>query len=273
MINRSALALAVNKMYLLKTLLTLGTINLTKRFYMKSKLLSLSLSLTFISFSATATGPGVSTAHKQLRGVTTGASSEHQKYAPKLHVEHGCQPFAAVDDAGNYNSGLQDSGSHNGNCSSSPSGQTYVRSQCKSGFCGYMYVYYMPKDNGVPFPSLGHRHDFEEVVVWTKDGEIIGAAYSAHGDYRYHDNPHMSDGRVNPSYDIDGVTHSMAVINRNDRNKGTVWPAASWDRLTNAAKQALNDTSNFPTSVFPARDDNFINKLNEARLSSVKVTF
>ena len=132
-----------------------------------------------------------------------------------------------------------------------------------------MYVFYMPKDNGVPIASLGHRHDFEEIVVWTKGGNVIGASYSAHGDYIYDNSPYLSGGRVNAQYEINGVTHSMGKISRNARGNGQVYANASWNKLTNNAKQALNDTSNFPTSVFPARNDNFSDKLNEARISEV----
>ena len=226
-----------------------------------------------VSWNIYAKGPGVSTPHNQVQRLTTGATLDHQRYAPKLYIEHGCQPFAAVDDQGNYNAGLKDSGGHNAKCSASSTGQAYARSLCKSGFCGYMYVYYMPKDNGFPFPFLGHRHDFEEIVIWTKDGEMIGAAYSAHGDYNYHTDPYRSEGRINAAYGIDGVTHSMKKIKNADRDKGTVWPVASWDKMTPQARQALNDVSNFPSSVFAARDDNFIDKLNEARIAGVNVVF
>ena len=231
-------------------------------------------SMAVLAFSfALAAGPGNKLAHDQIQRLSTAALQVHQDLAPKLHIERGCQPFAAVDDNGNYNAGLQDSGSENGGCSSSPSAQAYARSACEGEFCGHMFAYYMPKDNGVPFPSLGHRHDFEEVVIWTKNSTIIGAAYSAHGDYNYHNNPYMSGGRVNPAYDLDGVTHSMATINNNDRDKGTVYPVASWDFMTDKARQAFNDTSNFTTSVVPFRNNNFYDKINEARLGSVNVTF
>ena len=240
-----------------------------KKFSAQLKVSIAALCLSAVSFEAFATGPGVSTAHDQLAAPTTGASSTHEQWNPKLHTEDGCRPYAPVDDAGNYNAGLQDSGSSNGGCTAAPSGITIARGVCKSGYCATMYVYYMPKDTGLPFPSVGHRHDFEEIVVWRQNGNFIGASYSAHGDYNYHTNPHMSDGRVNPAYDYDGFTHAMTTINNDDRNKGTVWPVKSWGKLTSAAKQALNDTSNFPTSVFPARDDNFICKINESRLPGI----
>ena len=218
-------------------------------------------------------GPGVSTPHKEVQRISTGALDIHLAFAPKLHVDHGCQPHAAVDDIGNYSAGLRDSGRHNGQCNSSDNGQVYARSACKESFCGHMFVYYMPKDNGFPFPFLGHRHDFEEIVIWTKNGNIIGAAYSAHGDYRYHNNPYMSDNRVNPSYDLDGFTHAMQRIENSDKGKGTVWPVASWELMTQAAKNALSDSANFPNTNFAAKDTNFIDKINEARLDSITVIF
>ncbi len=239
------------------------------------KLGTIATSLIFLLFSLSvqAAGPGARTGHNNVSKLTTGSWNSHRRYAPVVHIEHGCQPYPAVDNNGNYSAGLQDSGSHNGGCSDSNKGQIYVRSKCKNGYCGYMYVFYMPKDNGVPVPSLGHRHDFEEVVIWTRNGSIIGAAYSRHGDYSYDTNPHLVNGRVNAAYRIDGVTHSMGRIRNGDRGRGKVWPVATWDRMTTNAKRALNDTSNFPTSVFPARNDNFIAKLNEARTSNVNVTF
>ena len=228
---------------------------------------------SIVSQDVFSTGPGNSTAHNQLQRVTTGSTTTHNNYRPKVRIAHGCQPFSAVDDAGNYNAGLKDAGSHNGGCSSSPSAITYSRAKCVrrsgSNWCGYMYVYYMPKDNGVPVPSFGHRHDFEEIVVWVRDGNIIGASYSAHGDYIYDNNPYLSNGRVNAQYEINGVTHSMGRISNNRRGRGTVYQNARWNNLTSNAKQALNDTSNFPTAVFAARNDNFSDKLNEARISAV----
>ena len=235
--------------------------------------ISLTTVLCLIANFSFATGPGVKLGHDKVQRLTTGATDVHIQYAPKLHTEHGCKPFAAVDDNGNYNGGLKDSGRHNGSCGSTTTGQAYARSQCKGEFCGYMYVFYMPKDNGFPFASIGHRHDFEEVVVWTRNGQIIGAAYSEHGDYSYHTQPHMSGGRVNVAYDLNGFTHSMVKIKNSDRNKGTIWPVASWNQMTTKAKQALNDGSNFTNAVFAAKDSNFIDKLNEARLSTVTVTF
>ncbi|GLS25297.1 NPP1 family protein [Marinibactrum halimedae] len=225
--------------------------------------------LTAVASFSNAAGPGVSTGHDRLKPVSTGATSTHNRFTPKLVIEHGCQPFAAVDDSGNYNAGLNNSGAHNGGCSSSPSGQAYARSACVGEYCGHMFVYYMPKDNGVPFAFFGHRHDFEEIVVWTRNNDIIGAAYSAHGDYYYDENPYLSNGRVNASYGIDAFTHSMGAVARRDRGDGTVWPAASWELLTPRAKQALNDPSNWSAGNFAARDDNFKDKLNEARTRTV----
>ena len=213
--------------------------------------------------------------HDQLYGVTTGALGIHKKLNPKLHTEDGCKPYAAVNDSGNYNAGLEASGASNGGCTNGSFGQAIVRGVCNDqGDCATMYVYYMPKDVGF-FPVPGHRHDFEDIVIWRKNGNFVGASYSRHGEYKFHADLHMSDGRVNAAYDYNSGTHAIVSISRSDRNKGTVWPAASWKRMTPEAKATLNVDGLWGRrgAVFPARDDNFICKINDARPGGMSYRF
>lgn len=242
---------------------------------MKPQLLSL---LAVFSFG-TATHSiqshaGQALPHDQVARVTTGAETLHNRYRPRLFINHGCEPYSAVDNQGNYSQGLRDSGSHNGNCGSSNTGISYSRSACNSGWCGYMYAFYFPKDNGFPFPSLGHRHDWEEVVVWVKNNQIQGAAYSAHGDYQRDQSFSAQGNTVNVEYGIDGVTHSMRKISSNRVGDGDVWPTASWSLLNASVKSVLNSRGLFGSTNVAirdveagnTRDKDFFDKLNEARL-------
>ncbi|KAL5425027.1 hypothetical protein PMIN04_002841 [Paraphaeosphaeria minitans] len=116
-------------------------------------------------------------------GGTTGALI--LKYKPWLKVLNGCVPFPAVDAAGNTGGGLQTTGGSNSGCSSSP-GQVYARAASYNGAFAIMYSWYMPKDS--PGPGLGHRHDWENIVVWLSSASttatVRGVAISAHGDYQ-----------------------------------------------------------------------------------------
>ena len=80
--------------------------------------------------------------------------------------------------------GLEPTGGPSSMCSSS-TGQVYARAGSYNGAFAIMYSWYMPKDS--PSTGLGHRHDWENAVVWlsaqSTTAKVIGAAASAHGDF------------------------------------------------------------------------------------------
>ena len=92
--------------------------------------------------------------------------------------------------------GLATSGDPSGMCSSSP-GQVYARAGAHNGAYAIMYSWYMPKDS--PGPGLGHRHDWENIVVWlsaqSTTATIRGVAISAHGDYQKVTKPNLDGTR------------------------------------------------------------------------------
>jgi hypothetical protein len=62
----------------------------------------------------------------------------------------------------------------------------YSRRRCNNGICAIMYEYYFEKDvvaSHVP-ADAGHRHDWENVVVFYDDsGTVRKVAPSCHGGY------------------------------------------------------------------------------------------
>ncbi|KAJ3054239.1 hypothetical protein HK097_002355 [Rhizophlyctis rosea] len=120
---------------------------------------------------------------------TTG--SVYKAFKPYLEVTNGCVPFPAVDSQGNTSGGLSTSGSPNGGCSSNL-GQIYVRSTSVSNrpngaTHALLYSWYFPKDS--PSSGLGHRHEWEGVIVFLKSSSstaasnIVAVCPSAHGDW------------------------------------------------------------------------------------------
>ena len=93
--------------------------------------------------------------------------------------------------------GLNPTGGSTDGCDSSP-GQVYARGGTYNDRFGIMYSWYMPKDS--PSNGLGHRHDWENAVVWLSEestsASIIGAAASAHGDYDTSTSPDLSGDSV-----------------------------------------------------------------------------
>lgn len=80
--------------------------------------------------------------------------------------------------------GLAPTGASNGDCASS-TGQIHVRGAAYGNYYALMYSWYFSKDE--PSTGLGHRHDWEGVIVWlssstsTSAENIVAVCPSAHG--------------------------------------------------------------------------------------------
>ncbi|KAF4318865.1 hypothetical protein BBO99_00004172 [Phytophthora kernoviae] len=118
---------------------------------------------------------------------TTISEKAAVKFKPQIHVTNGCHPYPAVNSAGDTSGGLKPTGAPSGSCKGSGYGsQVYGRSTWYSGRWAIMYSWYFPKDS--PSTGLGHRHDWEHVVVWIDNPDvenptILGVSPSAHSGY------------------------------------------------------------------------------------------
>ncbi|PSN65286.1 necrosis-and ethylene-inducing protein-like protein 1 precursor [Corynespora cassiicola Philippines] len=182
------------------------------------------------------------------------------KYKPYLKVFNGCVPFPAVNSAGDTGGGLATSGDPSGGCSSS-TGQVYVRSGTYNGAFGIMYSWYMPKDS--PSSGLGHRHDWENIIVWLSSesatATVRGVAISAHGDYQKETSPPFSGTRPKIGYiSTWPVNHQLIATD----DQGGEQPAIAWESMTAAARTAIENT-NFGSATPSFRDSNFQSYLAE----------
>lgn len=99
----------------------------------------------------------------------------------------GCYPAAGISRSGQQNPGLNTSGAINGSCRDAgflEISNTLHRYACIDGadgtYCAQIYDMYFEKDQTV-HGCCGHRHDWETVAVWTKNGAITHVGASAHG--------------------------------------------------------------------------------------------
>jgi hypothetical protein len=96
------------------------------------------------------------------------------RYEPFLHIASGCQSYTAVNAKGDVSGGLDNSGSSTGGCTDTNRGQTYTRGGWLRGRYGIMYAWYFPKDQLVDTGiNAGHRHDWENVVIWIDDRKFL----------------------------------------------------------------------------------------------------
>ncbi|KAK3387787.1 necrosis inducing protein [Podospora didyma] len=163
---------------------------------------------------------------RDVRGALPASASEiENRFQPVLDFDKdGCYYTSAIDSSGNVNPGL-------GPVAKSPSSDCrdanrlennnlYSRSRCNNGWCAIMYEYYFEKDQTVwGSYGTGHRHDWENVIVFTKDNAVQRVAPSCHGKYDQASNTFRSDesGRPKIVYHQDGgLTHCFRHANEQD---------------------------------------------------------
>lgn len=122
----------------------------------------------------------------------------------------------------------------------------------------------MPKDS--PSSGLGHRHDWENAIVWVDDPTktdptILALSASAHGDY----------DTITSDFDLSGTRpliryYSVWPVNHQlgfTDTQGGEQPLIAWESLTDAARTALTNTD-FGDANVPFKDSNFDNNLAKA---------
>lgn len=163
--------------------------------------------------------------------------------------------FAAIEQLTytTYRGGLATTGDPSGGCSSS-TGQVYARAGTYNGAYAIMYSWYMPKDS--PSSGLGHRHDWENIIVWltsqSETATVRGVAISAHGDYQKVSG-HFAGTRPKIGY-ISYWPVDHQLIDTDDQ--GGEQPLIAWDSMTAAARSAIEMTD-FGDATPSFRDSNF----------------
>ncbi|WP_196158542.1 NPP1 family protein [Reinekea sp. G2M2-21] len=196
----------------------------------------------------------------------------------------GCFPAAGISRAGEQNAGLDArTGTLGGNCRNSDFlnySNTLHRSLCVdqggSEYCGHFYSLYFEKDKVLSgYDLFGHRHDWEQAAVWTKNGEVTHGSVSAHGEMTTRaiaDIPH-TNSHIRVVYHKDGIrTHSMRFAGASEAAENPYQafvtpPVISWfelygDNKTNTEMRALLNGFNYGSATIPLKDSNFLNNLN-----------
>lgn len=127
-----------------------------------------------------------------------------------------------------------------------------------------MYSWYMPKDS--PSPGLGHRHDWENIVVWlssqSSSATLRGIAISAHGKYQKETAPPLADNGTRPKIGYISfwpLNHQLIATDK----RGAEQPLIAWERMTSQARLAI-ETTNFESATPSFRDSNFEGYLKDA---------
>ncbi|MDX3454013.1 NPP1 family protein [Streptomyces sp. ME02-8801-2C] len=213
-----------------------------------------------------------------LNPLPENAGTFQKKYRPVFDYDtDSCFPAAAVDASGKLNGGLNNSGSITGGCRTDHLGKanTYSQGWCKNGWCAYLYALYFEKDQTLAgADAFGHRHDWESVVVFQKQGAEAPSYLSAsrHGGYSTHpiNEVPMDGNHVKIVYHKDGAsTHAFRFAQWGETAEA--WSDGGWDtpalvtmeNMADAPRNALWNSkwgdANFPLT------GNFQANINKAR--------
>ncbi|KUF86374.1 NPP1 protein [Phytophthora nicotianae] len=221
------------------------------------------------------------------------------KFKPQLYIpEMVCVSYPAVNAAGEVTGGLKGT---NGNdaCKYAPQGsQVYGRAGWYKDLWAIMYAWYFPKGFWLLSPS--RRHDWKSVVVWIDDPtletpKIVGVSMSK-SDSRYH-----KTTKMRPSYfagyqrldrklialpvrELSSVSNTgWRYVSRSNTSlrmryyldlgtpylnlnsvDGEYQDLVMWEQLPDAARAALNDSSNFGKAEVPFNDEHYEEHLDNA---------
>jgi hypothetical protein len=184
------------------------------------------------------------------------ADGLEQSFSPAYDYDtDGCYATAAIGADGTLNPGLSLGGDVNGHChdpAQLANANTYSREKCNNDWCAVVYASYFEKDQATLGPAaIGHRHDWEHVVVWTNANEVKYVSVSQHAGYKVAPASEIRFDGTHPKvvYNKDGAsTHDFRLANNNDEppeNSTGNWfyprlvgwngyPAGLRDKLMNA---------------------------------------
>ncbi|MDX6312422.1 MAG: hypothetical protein QOF44_1886 [Streptomyces sp.] len=152
------------------------------------------------------------------------ADGLEQTFSPAYDYDgDGCYTTAAIGADGTINPGLALGGDVNGHChdmAQLSNANTYSREKCNNGWCAVVYASYFEKDQATLGPAaIGHRHDWEHVVVWINNNQVQYVSVSQHTSYAISAASGVRFDGSHPKivYHKDGAsTHDFRFANTND---------------------------------------------------------
>jgi len=245
-----------------------------------------SLFLTLLGISAIANANPLPLAHEDasrlikrdiISPLPSNADSLEYDLQPLLDFDSdGCYNTAAIDPSGRTNPGKGATGTPEGQCRDRPqleNSNAYSRTRCNNGYCAVMYEYYFEKDQSVGGSFAGgHRHDWENIVVFSQGNSLVRVAPSCHGKYDSASNSFPASGlRPYLVYHKDGGgTHCFRFANSDDISHpenpfGYFYtsPLVGWNHWPSVG---LRDTmlNAWPDGVGPKLDSEFSDSLRAA---------
>jgi hypothetical protein len=217
------------------------------------------------------------------------SSADAYSIAPVFDFDtDSCLPSAGISRSGAQNGGLKPSGKITGDCRKHDFlnfSNTYHRYACiisqGDQYCGHFYALYFLKDQIIDGIESGHRHDWEHVAIWTKNGKITHGSYSAHGKLTTKPVSELDQNGLHIKfvYHKDGLlTHAMRFSKIGETAENPYgyfvtpdivsWYTMYGDGISNAAMRYRLNSYDYGSANVPFKDSNFLTNLNEGKPSN-----
>ena len=228
--------------------------------------------------------PGV---YADFEKLPEAASDEAKQLAVVFDFDtDSCYPSPAVSRTGELNDGLRPTGRITGECRGKEqldnSNTYYRKASIRKGdveYAVHMYALYFRKDQWAPVTPVpaGHRHDWEFALVWTTNGKLTHASYSAHGKVTTEraGRLHFDEGKrdiVKIVYHKDDVrTHAFRFAKENEEAENHLrrwitptlvdWHAMKSDSVSNEELRKKFNEHDFGEANCSFNDNNFPNEI------------
>jgi hypothetical protein len=217
-----------------------------------------------------------------LQSLPQNADGLEQTFSPAYDYDgDGCYATAAIGLDGTLNPGLKPGGDVNGHCHDLPelaNSNTYSREKCNNGWCAVVYASYFEKDQATLGPAaIGHRHDWEHVVVWIQNNQVQYVSTSQHSGWKWYPSSEVRFDGTHPKvvYAKDGAsTHFFRLANKNDDPPENVTGGWFYPRLVgwNGYPAGLRDklmTADFGEATIKITDSTFDDALHNSEPSGI----
>ncbi|KAL2123586.1 hypothetical protein VTJ04DRAFT_4041 [Mycothermus thermophilus] len=213
------------------------------------------------------------------------ATANDLRWQPVLDFDKdGCYNVPAIDAEGNIAKGLPHNytglSSDCRDASDLDNNNVYSRQRCNNGWCAYLYDYYFEKDVAVAHvQNIGHRHDWEHVVVWVRNNKAEYVAASRHNGYTINKASDVRWLGTHPKiiYHKDGgLTHAFRFAKAADEkiedHKG-VWFRGALVSYNGFPSTAIRDklcAYDFDEVTIAFKDAEFAGNLRKAKPKEIK---
>ncbi|CAI5727644.1 unnamed protein product [Hyaloperonospora brassicae] len=203
------------------------------------------------------------------------------KFKPQFSTDNGCQPYPAVNEAGEtsgglvlrptIDGGLELAGSGGEGCQGSPYGsQIYARSTWYEGIWAILYTWYLLKDE----TELSHQvRVWVHLVVWVNNPAVTNSTIRAvtmqGGTTKVPSGDELKDGvgvKVKHVWDEKNLGRMPQFTTEDGKEQDLI----TWDQLSENARSALNEVlwgelpPWAPSSKMPLSDDEFESHLKQS---------